>query len=89
MTDDKSFAERVNEIRERRGDRYEFTLDGGSWGTVWYTNTFEEHGKITGYISISTFATTDRPAVHIHREDDCATVLHLDDVQRIDFDEDQ
>ncbi|MFC7007211.1 hypothetical protein [Halalkalicoccus salilacus] len=54
------------------------------YGTVYYSNAFDEQGVVTGRIRIGSFGETDSPAVIVAREGR-KSLFHLDDVERIDY----
>lgn len=88
MTDrgEKRIRDRVREAREDRQQRNR--TDRGrhetGYGTVYYSNAFEEQGVVAGRIRIASFGETDSPAVIVTREDR-RSLFHLCDVERIDY----
>lgn len=88
MTDrgEKRIRDRIREAREDRRRRNRADRGGyeAGYGTVYYSNAFEEQGVVTGRIHIDSFGETDAPAVIVAHEGR-RSLFHLDDVERIDY----
>lgn len=83
---EKRIRDRIREAREDRQRRTRTGRGGreAGYGTVYYSNAFDEQGVVTGRIRIDSFGETDSPAVIVAREGR-KSLFHLDDVERIDY----